>query len=203
MQGMHTRNDAMGTASVRPGQEPRAQVPGIQRATDEPPLFPTVRTALRWAWQMEGATFCKSPQYGPPPPRRASTLDGLSVQERVAQAAWIRQATEKRLRRDELEVVMAHYAEGRGRNEARRIVSRRVAFAVRKRDLGRALAMRHFDAHRDSCPTLASIAAEFGVPARTVERLSAVIGVELDRLLAEVDERLHALFVETGIAARV
>lgn len=204
MQGLQERNHGMGSQGVRPGQAARSPLPQLCGAgTSEPPLFATVKAALRWAWQMEGATFCKSPQYGPPPPRRASTLDGLSVQERVAQAAWIRQTAERRLDERELSLVLALFAEGAMRGAGVRAVVREVGLMARNRDLGREVARRHLDLGRANRRTLADIADEFGVSPRTVERLAAEIGREIDSRIAGVERTLSHLFVSTGIAAAV
>ncbi|MFN3888121.1 MAG: hypothetical protein ACK4MG_14295 [Aquabacterium sp.] len=204
MQGLQERDHGLGPQGMRPGQPARAPLPQLRgTAADEPPLFPTVKAALRWAWQMEDATFCKSPQYGPPPPRRASTLDGLTVQERVAQAAWIRQTAERRLQPAELSLVLALFAEGPMRGAGVRAVVREVCLMARNRDLGREVARRHLDLGRANRRTLADIADEFGVAPRTVERLAAEIGREIDGRIAGIERTLSHLFVSTGVAAQV
>lgn len=202
MQRLQERNDPVGNQGVRAGQPARPPMQEL-RSTDEPPLFPTVKAALRWAWQMEGASSCKSPQYGPPPPRKASALDGLSMQERVAQAAWIRQTAETRLRQDELALVLALFAEGAMRSHGVREVVREVGLMARNRDLGREVARRHLDLGRPSRRTLADIALEFGVSPRTTERLAAEIGGEIDSRISAIERALSHLFVRTGIAASV
>lgn len=164
-------------------------------------LFKSVRAALSFAYAIQHFPIASSPKLGPTV-GASGRMAGMSPQEKHAQGALIRRMAEQRLHGIEVAVAFAFHGTGAVRVQAIREVSCEVAKVVRRTGLGMALCEKYFAGVNES-KSQAELSREFGLSQQMVSVLFLEVSKVIGRMLADVEYKLEAMFVQSGIAEGV